>query len=274
MPIPFHHFGGQGPLVHIGHANSFPPGMYKEMVQPLLGDFTVIGMESRGLWPAADTNEVFGWEQMSLDLIAFFDENDWRQVHVIGHSLGAAKIIFAALRRPELFDKVVLIEPPFLPKWIFNLSALIPADWRRRVIPPSRVANNRTDKWKDTQAFFDYIRPKKVFSRIPDSILWDYVRHVQQEIEDGVALRYTKEWESHTYASLQSPWEALKQMNHQTLAIRGFDSDIISLRSWKRWQQAQSNTIFDNIDGGGHLIPFEQPGLVGERILRFLKKGQ
>ena len=272
--IPFHHFGGQGPVVSIGHANSFPPGMYRKMVEPLLSDFTVVGMESRPLWPGSSTEGVKSWADLSKDLVTFIEENGWSKVHVLGHSLGAAKIIFASLDRPDLFDKVVLVEPPFLPKWLFNLSALMPIELRKKVIPPSRVANNRTDQWPGAQDFFDYIRPKPVFEKISDEVLWDYVNHVHEVRMDNIALRYPKSWESHVYAVLSSPWEALAKMDQEVLAVRGVNSDVISKRSWEKWRRIQRRGIFENISGGGHLIPFEKPREVGERVLKFLLTGQ
>ncbi len=240
------------------------------MVAPLLEHFTVVGMEARPLWPGAQMSKVRKWGDLSRDLVQLMDENSWKRVHVIGHSLGAAHILFSALERPELYDKMVLLEPPFVDQWIFNAANALPMPLLKRFAPPVRVALNRTTHWPSDQAFFDYIRPKQVFKDFPDQVLWDYVNSGHTEVEDGVQLRYSKEWEAHIYAALQSPWKTLKKMNHQTLAIRGAQSDTVSVRSWKKWQRTQKNTEFAEIPGGGHLIPFEKPKAVGERILKFL----
>ncbi len=272
MQIPFHDFGGDGPILHVGHANSFPPQMYRKMVEPLLPHFHVVGMESRPLWPGASKKAMSSWEEMADDLIAFLDQNGWKEIVAIGHSLGAAKIVFASLKRPDLFSRVVLVEPPLIPRWIFNITSILPIDLKRRIVPPARVANKRTDRWPSDQAFFDYIRPKRVFADIPDEVLWDYVRHTHSKIEDGtIKLRYPKDWESHVYASLQSPWNALGKMTHPTLAIRGEGSDVISPRSWEKWQRWQPDAQFAEISKGGHLLPFEQPLAVGKAVQGFLE---
>ncbi|MEM9326610.1 MAG: alpha/beta hydrolase [Bacteroidota bacterium] len=244
--------------------------MYRRMVEPLLPHFRVVGMESRPLWPGSSMDETSSWEEMADDLIAFFDQQGWQKVVAVGHSLGAAKIVFASLKRPDLFSRVALVEPPLLPKWIFNLVSILPIDLRKKVVPPSRVAEKRTDRWPTDRAFFDYIRPKRVFAKIPDDVLMDYVTHTHKGIEDGtVRLRYPKEWESHVYASLQSPWDGLSKMTHPTLAIRGTDSDVISPRSWEKWQRIQGEAEFKEVQGG-HLVPFESPTKVGECVARFL----
>ena len=244
--------------------------MYKQMVEPLLDHFTVVGMEARPLWPGADMSQVRRWGDLSQDLVRLLDENGWQGVHVIGHSLGAAHILFSALDRPELYDKIVLLEPPIVDQWIFNVTKILPMPILKKVAPPVRVALNRTTHWPSDQAFFDYIRPKSVFKGFPDEILWEYVNSGHFSVEGGVELRYSKEWEAHIYAALQSPWRTLKKMHHPTLAIRGAQSDTVSKRSWRKWQQTQKNTEFAEISGGGHLIPFEQPKAVGERILKYL----
>ena len=269
--IPFHDFGGQGPLIHLGHANSFPPGMYRKMVQPWLKDFRVIGMESRPLWENEEMKGIKSWEQMSEDLIAFLDQQGIKSCIGVGHSLGGIKMVFASLKRPDLFEKLVIIEPPFLPKWIFNLTSLFPFEWRRKMIPPARIADSRTDVWESKEDFFNYIRPKAVFKDIDDDILQDYVDFVSKEMVDGkVTLRYPKVLEAKVFAAMQSAWDKLSGIRHETLAIRGSTSDIISPSSWERWKKTQPKATFKELEGG-HLIPFENPTVVASEVFEFLK---
>ena len=74
--IPFYDFGGAGPLLHFAHANAYPPGSYRQFAAPFLGQYRVLGIEHRPMWPNAQPNEVKTWDQIADDLIAFLEEGD------------------------------------------------------------------------------------------------------------------------------------------------------------------------------------------------------
>ena len=139
------------------------------------------------------------------------------------------------------------------------------------MIPPARIADNRTDEWQSKEEFFAYIRPKKVFSGISDEVLMDYVNYVSRIDQDGtVRLGYPKTHEAKVYAAMQDPWQVLPRIVHPTLAIRGKSTDIISRYSWRKWKSLQPSASFKTLEGG-HLLPFEYPELVGEEVLKHLR---
>ena len=42
-----HNFGGDGPIVHLAHANGFPPGAYRLLAETLTDRYQVIARPSR-----------------------------------------------------------------------------------------------------------------------------------------------------------------------------------------------------------------------------------
>jgi len=120
-PIPFYDFGGRGPLLHFAHSNGFTPACFRQMMEPLLPHFHVLAVCHRPLWPGSQPEEMRDWNVVADDMLRFFDERGIEEVIGVGHSLGAVATMYAAVKRPSLFRKLVLIEPIFLPPPILQV---------------------------------------------------------------------------------------------------------------------------------------------------------
>lgn len=272
--IPFDDFGGDGPVVHFAHANGYPPGCYRQLIQHLTPLYHVLAVHHRPLWPGATMKKFKSWATITNDLIQFCDEQGLRGILGVGHSLGAVATMFAALKRPELFRALVLIEPVFLPPKLLFWARLTPHFIRYRFTPITQVALKRRDVWESKEALFASYRSKKVFARLSDEVLWDFVTHGTMTRPDGQqTLVYSKEWEALIYSHPPQVWRPLKQLSLPTLGIRGADSDTISPEAWQKWQAIQPNQAFIEFPEAGHLVPMERPAEVADHILNFFDQG-
>jgi pimeloyl-ACP methyl ester carboxylesterase len=91
--IPHHDFGGQGPILHFAHPNAYPPACFRQFLTPLTAHYHVTGIYHRPLWPGSRPEELTGWQLIADDLIRFFDQEGYRDVIGMGHSLGAVATI-------------------------------------------------------------------------------------------------------------------------------------------------------------------------------------
>lgn len=270
-PIPFYDFGGQGPVLHFAHANGYPPACYRQFAAPLLAKFQLIGIKQRALWPNSHVKQAKGWNQAADDLIAFLDQQGVSGVVGMGHSLGAVATMYAAIKRPDLFSKLVLIEPVFLSPSFLSIAHLMPIQLRRQLNPMVKGALRRRDTWPDKQTMFDLYRQKSVFVNMSDAALWDFVNHGTTPDATGkLRLAYGKEWEAYFYSTPPKVWRQLKQVTQPVLGIRGESSTTLSTESWRRWQQIQPQATLVEIPVSGHLVPFEQPEQVAAEILAYL----
>ncbi len=272
--IPFNDFGGHGPLLHFAHANAYPPGSYRQLLERLAGRFRVLATHHRPLWSGVSPETMTDWPVVASDLINFFDQRGLKKVIGAGHSLGAVATVMAAMRRPELFRALVLIEPVFFSP---ATLALLMKTWKSDVadqLPAVKIALRRRDHWSSRQEAFDHFRPKSVFARLTDEALWDYVSAGLVPCDDGgLRLAYPPAMEARVYAlSANDPWELVSGITQPTLALRGSESDTLYLEAWEFWQQTQGSAEFIVIDGVGHLLPMEKPSLVADLIERFVGK--
>ena len=270
--IPFHDFGGAGETIHLSHANAYPPGCYQQLVAPFLEQYRVIGIKHRPLWPDSRPGEVKNWHILADDLIDFLEQQQLKNVIGIGHSMGAVATLLASIKRPDLFSKLVLIDPVLLPPFMIRSAQLLPFSWRHKLIPIMAGALKRKDSWDSKEALFASYRPKRVFKQFSDEALWDFIEHGTEPTADGrITLIYSKEWEARIYGTPTYIWHKLNQVTTPTLAIRAEHSQTPNATMWQKWQAQQPQATFVQIPSTSHLVPMEKPHELAPLILDYIQ---
>ena len=264
-------FGGQGPLVHLAHANGFPPGTYRPLIGYLREYHQVVALATRPLWPGSHPESAPSWHPLAGDLVRGLEALGMHRILGVGHSIGGVLTMWAAIRRPDLFRAVVLIDPVILPPATLALLQLMRALGLEGRQPLVRGARRRRRTWPDRQACFQHYRPKDVFSRWSDESLWAYVEAGTRPTTGGrVELVYPPEWEAHIFAT--SPvdvWQTVPLLQVPTLVIRGQETNTFRAASQRRFARLAPHARFSVIPEAGHLVPMERPEETAEEICRF-----
>jgi pimeloyl-ACP methyl ester carboxylesterase len=273
-PAQRHDFGGAGPVVHLAHANGFPPGTYRPLAETLTDRCRVIALPSRPLWPGSRPESAPDWHPLADDLIQGLDGLGLSKGGIVGvgHSMGGVLTLWAAVRRPDLFRAVVLIDPVMLPPaWLWTVRLLRWLGLRRR-LPLVRGALRRRRTWPSRQACYEHYRGKSLFAAWPDASLRAYVEAGTRERADGgVELAYPPEWEAHIFATTPTDvWRAVPRLRTPALVIRGQGSDTFRPESQARMAGLVPQARFVVIPGAGHLVPMERPVETGAAIRDFL----
>lgn len=270
--IPFHDYGGRGPMLHFAHANAYPPGSYRLFLNALTQNFEVLAVKHRPLWSAAQPEEMKSWQCIADDLITFFDQQNLRGVIGVGHSLGGVATMIAAVKRPELFSHLVLIDPVFLaPHLLAVVEERVQNQEEPFEFPLVAVAQRRRDWWSNRAAAYEHLRPKSVFAGFSDEAMWDFINYgLADDANGGVRLAFPKEWEARIYSIPPTfVWEYVPQISQPTLAIRAANSDTLFLPAWEHWQKLQPNATFMEIPDCSHLLTMEKPKQVANLIARW-----
>lgn len=270
--IPFHNFGGDGETIHFAHANGYPPESYRQLLSPLTNDYKVLGMLQRPLWDNSDYNEIKNWHQLADDMIQFLDEQSLKGVVGVGHSLGAIVSVLAASKRPDLFKKLILIEPVIFPKLMTAVNHLMPMSLRKKYVPVAKVALKRKDHWSTEQEIFDSYRKKKIFALLSDASIWDWIKAgIVPHKEGGVTLRFTKQWEAHIYATVTNVLDALDKLTVPFYIMRGAKTNVISDKMWTKLNRKYPTERLIEYKNATHLLPLELQETVANDILRIIK---
>jgi pimeloyl-ACP methyl ester carboxylesterase len=254
-------------IIHFSHANGFHPQSYRKILDLLRPDYSVLTGLHRPLWDSkTQMEDVSSWQVFADDMIEFLESKALGKVCGVGHSMGAVATLLAAIKRPDLFNAVVLIEPVFMPLRIMLPFTIMPLFLRRK-IPFIQKAITRPDCWKSRDEAFVFHRKKRVFENVDDDVLWDYINSGTKETEDNsFTLNYSKAWEAHCYLNLSNTWPLINKCSVPVLGIKGESSDVLLPSSWQRWKKLTPSQQFVEVPGAGHLLPFEKPNEVAELI--------
>lgn len=210
------------------------------------------------------------WHELVPDLIEFIESECEPPIFAAGHSMGAVVTMMTAVRRPELFRAIALIDPVLLPLSRTLPLRLAPERWKRGV-PIVAKALNRPDYWDSREDAFAFHRRTRAFARIGDEALWDYIRAGTRETGDGgYALTFPREWEARIYATCPWAWPELKRCQVPMLGMRGSRSDVVSGTIWDRWRRIRPDAEFVEIVDAGHLVPLEEPARTADVLTSFL----
>lgn len=269
--IPFLDFGGAGNYIHFAHANAYPPGCYQQLINPFLDNYRVLGMHQRPMWPNSNPTNFRHWHQLADDLITFLEQQNIKQVIGAGHSMGGVVSAIAAIKRPDLFSKLILIDPVILDRKYALLTTLLPFFLRKKIVPIAKISAKRKDLWDNQQIVFESFRKKRVFKQFSDNALWDFVKAGTKPNGEGqVTLSYPKAWETQIYLTAPFILNKLIKLKIPIIAVKGEHSNVVTPDIWTSWQNAQPSNHFLEVPNSGHLVPMEYPQEVADFILKCL----
>jgi pimeloyl-ACP methyl ester carboxylesterase len=264
--------GSTKPLLHLAHANGFPPQTYQKSLEPLFPHYRVISLPSRPLWGDTPPEWLKHWSQMADDLLEGLKGLGPQKVIGVGHSLGGVLTLYAAVKQPELFSQVILIDPTMLsPKllWQIRLMKLFGLEARSWLV---KGALRRKRTWESTGEAYQYFRGRQLFKNWSDEIVRTYTASMTATSPmGGVYLIYPPEWEARIYKTIPTDvWKFAKLLQQHTLVIRGENSNTFTLDSEKAFRKANPQVVFKVIQGAGHLVPQEKPKEIGDLMEDFL----
>jgi len=260
-------FSDDGEAAHFYHANGFPLGVYSLLLSKLRQKFNLSALEWRATWPNIGMPpKCRGWQIYADDLIAFIEQQYQTPIIGIGHSMGATCTILAAEKRPDLFKKLVLIEPAMVSRPIAQLARLLPKSVMN-FIQPAKSTLKKQDIWDSRESFLAYCRKIRGYKHFDDETFNVMAQYGVIETQGGqFQLGFPKVWEAHNYTKPPNVLANLKRLNIPCVAIRGKPSVFFTEAMWQKWQACCPNTIFKQDLDYGHLLPLESPSICYELI--------
>ncbi len=260
------------PLVHFLGANSFPPACYAKFLQPLSEEFSISMLWDRALWPhAGKPKPGLKWIDYTEDLINYLDVMGKGPVVGLGHSMGASATLMAAARRPDLFSRLVLIEPVIQKLRNVMLTRILPM-FLKKHLEPVRSTRVAPQSWSTEAEAIQYYRAHSSYKRFSDDNLACLVMALTEPSDDGIKLRYGRDWEISNYLGLNNVWPAIKKLRVPAVVLRGRPSLFLSNRDGGKYIRLSKNTLFFSHKDFGHLIPMEAPETCAHLLLEGLNQ--
>ncbi len=253
--------------MHLYGANGFPLGVYQPLLELLAQDYNVGALANRATWrPAVSLHKSRSWQIYADDLITFLEQQACGPVIGVGHSLGATTTVLAAKKRPDLFSKLVLIEPAMLAKPLAAMVQVLPKVIMTKINPVKGTLNKR-ERFTDRDDFLTHIKKFKGYAKFSEQMFELFADHSIIKNEQGdYQLAFPKHWEAHNYSQPPNIMRDITKLEIPVVAIRGKPSMFFSHDMWRHWQQACPHSTFLESMAHGHLLPLEAPNLCGELI--------
>ncbi|HJQ59161.1 MAG TPA: alpha/beta hydrolase [Vineibacter sp.] len=273
-------FGGEGPpdLVFL-HATGFNALTYRPILAAIGRRFRVVAIDQRGHGgsPLAARPERFrDWTDYVDDLVTLGARlwGDAPPPVVAGHSMGASVALMTAARRPDLADRLVLLDPVMLASRLRLLSLwLLPLRTRIRRMPIARSAARRRPRFATRAEALASYRGRGAFTTWWPGFLESYVEAGLVDSDAGdVTLACDPLWEATTFATQRSDIaKAFGRLKCPALMLCGSRDSAVGV-SPTRLQVLKPDLRIETVTGTTHFLPMEVPDLVCERLIEALEQ--
>lgn len=262
--IVVHDLGGEGPGILLSHATGF----HAHCMAPLAAALPrrrCFGLDHRGHGDAdaVDPSRLL-WSSYGDDALAAAHhacEVVGGPVTGVGHSMGGASLIMAAVREPDLFSALYLYEPIVFPP-------PDPAGSPRSESPLPAGARRRRAVFPDARTALDNFAAKKPMASFDPAVREAYVRHGFSECDDGITLKCAPEHEARTYetGATSGAWETLGSLIVPTWVMSGAAAPFQPSSFAHLVAERIPGAVFVRWDEMGHFGPLEHPARIAAWI--------
>jgi len=257
-------WGRSGPVVVLVHATGFHALVWKPIALALSYDSRVIAVDQRGHGDSPKPATGYSWEVFGQDLSTFLKALDLSGVVAVGHSAGATAIALSAAADPQLFQRIILIDP-----------VLYPRAGTEQGSPLAQRARKRRMVWESRTAMFNSYKARDPFRTWREDVLWAYIEEGTTLQPDGqVTLKCPAEIEAQVYemAPRLDGFSVLAQLALPVLLIRGEHSDTFSEGAAEKAMSILNQGKLKTIAATTHFVPMERPEAVERAIRKFMAR--
>lgn len=260
-------------------ANGMPVSTYPFFLKRLAGAYDVRALENRAVWPGQGKPGRHDlWEDYLADYESFLEHHnvvDGSLTHV-GHSLGGSLGALLAIKRPELFKRLVIIEPGMVPTLGQSIGYRMMSYERRGKIPNIARTAARRSVFESRQAFMDSMRTKTTYRHFSDEAMHDYAEGGLIQKGEQYRLKFSGLWEAHIFCDVHYMLSRFIRLKVPTLLLFAEHSNILTPELYKKFAQRckrKNNSVTVKLmKGVTHLAVQDDPDLVSREVLSWLSE--
>jgi lipase len=152
--IEYLQYNGDGPTVMMLHATGFLPWLWHPIARKLAGEYRIIAPYFCDHRYAEPEDGGLSWMILAEDLCRFCEALDIGNPSLVGHSMGATVMAIANAVHGSPADRMVIIEPIFLPRDFYSVKIGVDEH------PLASKSIKRRNNWENRKAAKEYLRTR------------------------------------------------------------------------------------------------------------------
>ena len=178
----------------------------------------------------------------------------------VGHSMGGVLTLFAAVKYPDLFSEVILLDPVLFQNEMIIAQQLMrfTGAWKRSALV--RSVANRTHIWPNLVAMNENIASKPFYKKWHPQVISDYCKYSSTAgLDNTVQLSCKPSWEASIFGSYpRGHWRAIYKVNIPVDILIANNSYFFIPKAVKRAAKLNKNIQWQTF-GNNHCFPMEEP---------------
>ncbi len=260
------------PLIHFAHANGVPSKVYQKLFDLLSDEYDVIYVPLLG--PDKRYPIDNHWHSLTQQVIdSIVRQSQGRKVIGLGNSLGSVLTFQAALQRPELFEQILMIDPPMimgkeaLALHIAKILKLKMVD----TMSPAGLSKRRRDHWESREQAAELLRPKGFYKNFDEDCFQAYIDYaLMDDLErGGVELTISRDDEVQIFRTNPSLWWLPHAKPKIPVQLLIAEQGPFLPRKFPQMVEKKFGAPF-KVVSGSHMFPLEKPNETVEIIKKML----
>ncbi len=248
------------PTLFLLHGDMRTSRSWDAVARRLRHRYHILALDSRGHGDSDWPDNGYTFAQRVDDLESFADAIEMRNAVAVAHSTGGVVAALLSDRRPDIFSRLVLLEP----------MVVVTESFQRMV---SKRAETPRRTWNSPEDMYKYLKWHRMTGKWPDEVTRDVVAHESYRLPNG---RLDMKW-----ATASMSWSEREGDYHDIKpTLRTLGKPILFITSDSRADQfrhlhpiADQTPDFDllAIPDSGHNMYMDQPALVATAISKFIE---
>jgi lipase len=256
------------PTIVFLHATGFLPWLWLPVARHLTDSFRIIAPYFCDHREADPESGGFSWMQLADDLKKFCECLNIKNPFMVGHSMGGAVMSIAGGKFGADIEKLLLIEPIFLPREIYNIQM------RVKDHPLAGKSINRRNFWNDAAEAKSYLESKRLFQAWDEEMVDLYVQYGMKKSEaNGLELTCHPREEAALFMGSMAydPWPILSKVKCPVIVLEGEHTENKGFIDQEKAAHAFPDGTYRLVKDVGHLIPMEKPKETAMIIRQFFE---
>jgi pimeloyl-ACP methyl ester carboxylesterase len=264
----FLHWLGDGPNLLLLHATGFLPWIWLPVVRRLGRAFSITAPYHCSHRMADPRAGGLSWAILARDTVDFCAARGIVRPLAAGHSMGATVATLAHASMGLPMEKMALIEPIFLPRFLYTMELKVEDH------PLAGKSIKRRNLWEDREEARRYLREKPLFKNWDEEALDLYVQHGMRDGGGGIELACHPEREAALFMGgvQRDPWPLLPEVSCPVLVIEGETSANREHIDLKKAASLIPKGGYAMVREAGHLVPMEKPDETAALVREFFTK--